>query len=118
MKLKRRTGRMLPQALESMFKKPATVSYPEKRGDVFSTIRGKLVFDASKCVGCKLCVRDCPAGAIEIEKIGEKQYKAVLKMDRCVFCGQCVDSCNKDALKCTAQFELAGLNRDSMETDI
>ena len=116
--MKHRTGRILPQVLESLFKKPATVSYPENRRDVFTNIRGKLTFDASKCVGCRLCVRDCPARALEIEKVGDKQFQAILKIDQCVFCGQCVDSCNKDALECTSEFELAGLSRRDMKANI
>jgi formate hydrogenlyase subunit 6/NADH:ubiquinone oxidoreductase subunit I len=80
--------------------------------------RGKLEFDASKCVGCNLCVKDCPAHAIEIEKTGEKQFKAIVYLDRCIYCGQCTDSCNRKALKCTKCFELAQLKRDKLKVDI
>jgi Fe-S-cluster-containing dehydrogenase component len=27
---------------------------------------GSIFFDASKCVGCELCVRGCPPRAIEV----------------------------------------------------
>jgi len=114
----KRTGKILPLALKSLFQKPATVSYPDRREDVFSNVRGKLIFDESKCVGCKMCVRDCPARAIEIEKVADKKYKAVLLIDHCIFCGQCVESCHSNALKCTAEFELAQLDRKKMKTDI
>ncbi|MCL2473038.1 MAG: 4Fe-4S binding protein [Treponema sp.] len=114
----KRTGKILPQALKSLFRKPATVSYPVGREDVFPNVRGKLVFEEAKCVGCKMCVRDCPAKAIEIEKVADKQYKAILHIDHCIFCGQCVDSCHSNALKCTTEFELANLNRAEMKVDI
>jgi len=113
-----RTGAILPQAFMNIFKKPATVAYPVDRGQVFTNIRGKLLFDEEKCVGCRLCVRDCPAHAIRIDEVGEKKYKAVLQMDRCIFCGQCADSCHKGAIECTPEFELAGFSRGDMETDI
>ena len=116
--MNRHIGRILPHALKNLVEKPVTVSYPENRDDVFTNIRGKLVFDAEKCVGCKLCVRDCPAAAIKIEEVEPKQYRAVLLMDRCIFCGQCVDSCNKAALQCSPEFEVAGFDRESMETEI
>jgi len=111
-------GAIMPQALKNLLHKPATLSYPNNREDVFTDVRGKLVFDASKCVGCKLCVRDCPAKAIEIEKVADKQFKAVVSLDRCLFCGQCVDSCNRCALKCTNEFELADLKREDMKVEV
>ena len=114
----KRTGKMLPQAVKHMFQKPATVSYPASREDVFTDLRGKLAFEPHKCVGCTLCMRDCPAKAIEIIKVGDKQFKAVVQLDKCIFCGQCVMSCNKDALHMTTEFELAGLNREDMKVDI
>ena len=112
------TGAIMPQAIRHLFEKPATMSYPANNEDVFTNIRGKLTFDASKCVGCKLCVRDCPAKAIEIEKVADKQFKAVVSLDRCIFCGQCVDSCNKKALECSNQFELGDLSREDMKVVI
>ena len=114
----KRTGKILPEAIKSLFRKPATVSYPAHRDDVFTNVRGKLVFDAAKCIGCRMCMRDCPAKAIEIEKVADKQFKAVLKVDNCIFCGQCVDTCPKDALHCTTEFELANFNRKDMKIDI
>jgi len=116
--MRKRAGAILPLTLKSLFQKPATVAYPANRKDVFTGIRGKLTFDSSKCVGCKLCVRDCPTGAIDIQKVGDKQFEAILQMDHCVFCGQCVDSCAKCALSCSQEFELAKLSRKDMETDI
>ena len=111
-------GSIMPQALKNLFQKPATMNYPVNEKDTFSDIRGKLTFDASKCVGCKLCSRDCPAKAIEIIKVADKQFKAVVDLDRCIFCGQCVSSCNKDALKCSNQFELGDLTREDMKVEI
>jgi formate hydrogenlyase subunit 6/NADH:ubiquinone oxidoreductase subunit I len=114
----RKAGSILPYALKSLFKKPATTTYPYTKANPPAGFRGKLAYDASKCIGCKLCVKDCPAGAIEIIKIGEKQYKAVLQLDRCIYCGQCADSCNKDALRTTHEFELAAFDRKNLKVDL
>ena len=114
----KRASSILPEALKNVFKKPVTVSYPAGREDVLPGIRGKLVFDSSKCVGCMMCVRDCPAKAIEIEKVGDKKFKALLGLDNCVFCGQCVDSCAKCALQSTEEFELTGFDREKMKVEI
>jgi len=111
-------GSIMPQALRNLFNKPATINYPRSDKDTFTDIRGKLIFDATKCVGCKLCSRDCPAKAIEIVKVADKQFKAVVSLDKCIFCGQCVLSCNKHALEITNEFELADLSRDGMKVEI
>jgi formate hydrogenlyase subunit 6/NADH:ubiquinone oxidoreductase subunit I len=109
---------MVPQALQSLFAKPATMAHPENNKDTFEDIRGKLEFDASKCVGCKLCSRDCPAKAIEIVKVADKQFKAIVSLDLCIFCGQCVESCNRGALTSSNEFKLADLTREDMKVEI
>jgi formate hydrogenlyase subunit 6/NADH:ubiquinone oxidoreductase subunit I len=63
-------------------------------------------------------MRDCPSMAIEIEKIAEKKFKALMYLDRCIYCGQCVDSCPKDALHTTKEFELAGFDRAKMKVEL
>lgn len=114
----RKVGSMLPYLMKMLTRKSATVSYPSTKLELPDNYRGKLKFDQSKCIGCKICVRECPSAAIEIEKVGEKQYKASLYLDRCIFCGQCVDSCPKFALECTKEFELAHLDKNKMRTDL
>jgi formate hydrogenlyase subunit 6/NADH:ubiquinone oxidoreductase subunit I len=109
---------MLPQALRSLFGKPSTIRYPYEKEKMPASFRAKLVFEPEKCIGCKLCMKDCPSNAIEIVKVGEKQFKAVVRLDKCIYCGQCVESCRKDALHCTPDFELAAFDRDKLKVDI
>ena len=113
-------AKMLSLVFGSAFKKPATVHYPFVPTKIYDGFRGKLKFDQPKCIGCKICMRDCPSFAIEIFKISEteKIFKATVRLDRCVYCGQCVDSCPKDALEMTTNFELAHFNRESLKVDI
>ncbi|MFA5168895.1 MAG: 4Fe-4S binding protein [Candidatus Omnitrophota bacterium] len=108
-------GRMLNLVLQSLFKKPATLNYPADKSGMPKGFRGKITFDSSKCIGCKMCVRDCPANAIAVNKVDEKRYEAVFDLRRCIYCGQCVDSCLKKALAASAEFELAQLDKNKLK---
>lgn len=114
----RRPGVMLREALGELFRAPATVSYPKTKASPPPRFRGKLVFHADRCVGCRLCMRDCPSSAITINKLGEKQFEAILDLDTCVFCCQCVSSCNKGALEASPDFELAVLDKGKLKVRI
>jgi formate hydrogenlyase subunit 6/NADH:ubiquinone oxidoreductase subunit I len=108
-------GRIAGEVLRHVTRKPATVNYPAEKVQMPPSYRGKIVFHAAKCVGCKLCERDCPADALEINKVGDKRFEAVFHLANCIFCAQCVDSCNKDAMESTADYELATLDRSTLD---
>lgn len=106
---------MLQQLLDSLVRKPATCRYPYEKAVMPPNFRGKLKFYPEKCIGCRLCIKDCPSGAIQINKVGEKCFEAVISFDKCMYCAQCVDSCPKKALEITAEFELAQLDRKNLK---
>jgi formate hydrogenlyase subunit 6/NADH:ubiquinone oxidoreductase subunit I len=108
-------GKIAGQLIQSIFKKPATINYPAQRSGMPEGFRGKLKFNPQKCIGCKMCMRDCPTGAIEIIKVGEKKFEAHINLGKCIYCGQCVDSCMKKALEITDEFELARLEPDQLK---
>ena len=108
-------GALIPESIKQLFTKAATVLYPFEPCPVPEGFRGKLVPDNSLCIGCNICVRDCPAEAIEIVKTGEKQFKFVVYLDRCVYCKQCVDVCPKKVLTMSKEYELSSYDRASLK---
>lgn len=101
-----------------LFKKAATVQYPEQKREIAPVYRGLHVLkrDAQgreNCTACGLCAVSCPAEAITIEAAerlpGEEhlykkeKYAAMyeINMLRCIFCGICEEACPEDAIYLT-----------------
>ena len=57
--------------------------------------QGKPKVSTPKCVGCKICAKQCAHGAISYNAEG----KANINHNKCVGCGRCIGSCNFDAIK-------------------
>jgi ferredoxin len=47
------------------------------------------------CVGCGVCVDDCPVDAIELKD----DQKAFINEDECIRCGRCHDVCPQEAVR-------------------
>jgi NADH-quinone oxidoreductase subunit I len=101
--------------LKHLFRRSATVRYPEKTREFSQIYRGMHVLKrddkgAERCTACGLCAVSCPAEAITMtaaeRKKGEEnlyreeKYAAVyeINMLRCIFCGLCEEACPKEAI--------------------
>jgi formate hydrogenlyase subunit 6/NADH:ubiquinone oxidoreductase subunit I len=132
-------GKMFKELMGSLCSAPVTVRYPYQKLKMPAKYRGRISCKADLCVGCRLCVRDCPSGAIQIiqlpgekyqfsyrsllegrkisvqiEKAGKKKFKAVINLGKCLFCAQCVDTCPRKALFETEDYELAALDKERL----
>lgn len=114
--------------LGHIFKKKATINYPEVTREFSSTFRGLHILNRDeenreRCTACGLCALSCPAEAITMEsaerKPGEEhlyreeKYAASyeINMLRCIFCGLCEEACPKDAIYLTQTFAPANYDR-------
>jgi NADH-quinone oxidoreductase subunit I len=101
--------------LSHLFKKKATIQYPEVKRPLAPVWRGQHVLKrddqgAERCTACGLCAVACPAEAITMiaseRKKGEEnlyreeKYASTyeINMLRCIFCGLCEEACPKEAI--------------------
>ena len=104
-----------------IFKKKATIQYPEETRPFSPVFRGLHVLNRDeegreRCTACGLCAVACPAEAITMDaaerKEGEEhlyreeKYAAryEINMLRCIFCGLCEEACPKDAIYLSETF--------------
>jgi len=116
--------------IKHLFKKAATVKYPEKTREISAVWRGQHVLKrddngAERCTACGLCAVACPAEAItmtaEERKKGEEHLyreekyaaKYEINMLRCIFCGLCEEACPKEAIFLTDRITSTDYTRDS-----
>jgi len=77
------------------------IAVPEK-------FRGMIRYDRDSCIGCRLCVRVCPAHAIEFLP---ETKRIRIYVTSCIFCSQCNDVCPKGSLQMSGDFLLATEDR-------
>ena len=104
-------ARYMPKSVTGLLSKvaagKATINPPVPTP---ADLRGKIAYDREKCIGCKLCIRVCPANVIEFLP---EDKKIRMYVARCTFCAHCVDACPVDALATTPNFLLADTDRFS-----
>lgn len=116
--------------IKHLFKKKATIQYPEEKREFSKVYRGKHILKRDEqgrenCTACGLCAVSCPAEAItmvaaERKKGEEHLYREEkyassyeINMLRCIFCGLCEEACPKDAIYLTEELMPANYDRSN-----
>ena len=102
---------LLPNIAEALFSKPETIAYPAVSQRSSVSYRGSVRIIDENCVGCGLCVRDCPAAALVLEKDLKQIFRLIHFRDRCTSCGQCELSCKFNSIYLDNTYQEASAER-------
>lgn len=80
----------IAELVSNFFKKAFTKRFPKQKLFVSKRVRGKLHYSKKSCIGCGLCVKACPAHALEFK---EKEKKVRGHRGICIYCGDCERVC-------------------------
>ena len=102
----------MPPSLTAALSDPAALTPPVPVGKRF---RGRLNYDRNKCIGCRLCIKVCPANATDYQA---EEKKIVIHNDRCCFCAQCTEICPVKCLTMSETFMISSYARkENIVTD-
>jgi formate hydrogenlyase subunit 6/NADH:ubiquinone oxidoreductase subunit I len=105
---------LVPQLWNTLRSRPITVRYPFEPLNLPAYFRGRVVCEEENCRGCGLCVRDCPANGLILERNGKQGFRLIHYPDRCAYCGQCEENCPQSAIRLTSAYVHATTDREAL----
>ena len=67
-----------------------------RKDAVFYNEYGVAEIEESRCIGCGICARNCPADAVEVQ-----DNVAVINDELCLACGNCAVKCPRNVIRDT-----------------
>ena len=105
---------LLPELWRTLFTQPITIGFPFRPLELPPYFQGKVIVNPARCTGCGLCVRDCPAFALKLERESRDKFKIIYYPDLCAYCGQCETSCRFEAVTLINEFIRVTPDRDTL----
>jgi len=106
-----------------MFRKRATIEYPEEKPQLPARWRGRIVLtrdpdNEERCVACYLCAAACPVDCISLQATQTedgRRYPEFFRINfsRCIFCGYCEEACPTYAIQLIPDFEMSEYDRQN-----
>ncbi len=110
--------------LLTMFRRRATIQYPEERPYIPPRWRGRIILSRDpdgreRCVACNLCAVACPVDCIALQATEDstgRRYPSFFRINfsRCIFCGYCEEACPTYAIQLTTDFEMGEYVRQNL----
>lgn len=111
--------------MKHLFRRRITLEYPSTKKEMTPRFRGTLGMNQdpetgqAKCVGCGICVRQCPDKLFLLETHRDEEGKRQVDLLKvyaggCMFCGICAEKCPYDAVVFTTMYETATANKKNL----
>ncbi len=107
-----------------LFRRKATVEYPEQPVPHAPRYRGRIVLTRDpdgeeRCVGCYLCSVACPVDCIALQAAEDehgRRYPETFRINfsRCIYCGLCEEACPTDAIQLTPDTRMSERRRGDL----
>ena len=111
-------------AFTHLFRKKATIEYPEKKQHLPPRYRGRIILSrdpdgGERCVGCYLCAAACPVDCISLQATEDetgRRYPEFFRINfsRCIYCGYCEEACPTYAIQLIPDTEMAEFDRRNL----
>lgn len=111
------------KTINSFFRAPVTVQYPEEYRDVPENYRGRIKVYMDLCVGCTTCSMVCPNATCQMEAVDyhhPKNKRAIfprIDVISCMYCGLCEEACPTDAIRLEKEFPVSMYDRSLFDYD-
>ena len=104
-------------AIAQLFSKPSCEMYPAVPKEAAPRYRGRIAYDADKCIGCGMCTRVCDGEAITITKEPVEEGERItltFNLGTCTFCANCADFCPKACIELTPDYHMVATKEEDL----